>query len=146
MKNLTIIIIVAVIIIVYDNKKLSWNRKFYLIIFRIAIINLIKSNDRSFMRALVQFVRGKRTAKRIRRCFLSPLPRPQPLPNTNKDRESRFLRNSRSGFRAFAPILLLRHIKEGGKFAWVAYAREITAVYDKKIDKDTSKQTTFLEE
>lgn len=97
------------------------------------------------MRALVQFVRGKRTAKRIRRCFLSPLPRPQPLPNTNKDRESRFLWNSRSDFRAFAPILLLRHIKEGGEFAWVACTREITVVYDRKIDKDTGKQTTFLE-
>lgn len=125
--------------------KLPWNRKFYLIIFRLAIINLINSNDRSFTRALVQFVRGRRTAKRIRRCFLSPLPRPQPLPKTNKDRESRFLRNSRSGFRAYAPILLLRDIKKGGEHAWVAWAREIT-VYGGKIDKDTDKQTTFLEE
>lgn len=125
--------------------KLPWNRKFYLIIFRLAIINLINSNDRSFTRALVQFVRGRKTAKRIRRCFLSPLPRPQPLPKTNKDRESRFLRNSRSDFRAYAPVLLLRGIKEGGELAWVACAREIT-VYDGKIDKDTDRQTTFLEE
>lgn len=53
------------------------------------------------------------------------LRRPQPLPKSNKDHKSRFLRNSRSDFRAFLPVLLLRDIKEDRELAWVACARDI---------------------
>lgn len=73
--------------------------------------------------------------KRIRCRFLSRSHRPQPLPKSNKDHESRFLRNSRSDLHAFPPTLLLRDIKgdEREKSRGWPACEEIIAVERKNL-------------
>lgn len=107
---------------------LRWNGKFYLIISRIELLQIWQTA----CTRTVGRLRGHsfnlseggepQSGFGVASCRLR---RPQPLPKSNKDHKSRFLRNSRSGFRAFLPVLLLRDIKKDRELAWVACARDI---------------------